>query len=184
MAGGANIRRRVTRKRLTGVRPPMMTAHISNQQERRLLPWGGHAVRPGEIILNADLMGDSMFRRIMHLESHPLTYAEMGVWLIPLSTLGTAFTDIVVDTAQDTLGQAGKVIGGSTAADFRANNVTDEGHLTPGLQSKNRPWAGEVGDSDDTVSENAFYAPFVSFGTWLIGESYYRLDWDGIDPGS
>jgi hypothetical protein len=76
--------------------------------------------------------------------------------------------DVFEETGTHLAG-SGQVIGELT--------VAEQGHLTPGIQQAARRWAGEHGgfSAGEGLSATS-YMPYVSFGTYKVGEDWYDLE--------
>lgn len=189
MAPGATVNRGSAPLPPRRLRSPMHPAMLANVPEKRLQPWMGALVMPGDTVVGASLMGDVMFRRMLQMVSAPLTWSEVGVWRVPLSALGPAFLEIIVNSSDDAyelLQDSEGHLLGVPLGEFAQGS---QGQWFRGLQSDHRAWAGEVGYADaDTQELSARYAPYISHATWLIANAFYELDWfrqaSGVGSGS
>lgn len=160
-----------------GVRRPRHAGLLAETKAQFLNPWMAAPVRPGEVIVGASLQGEAHFRRAVQLASAPLTYVEVGMWLVPLSTLGEGFLDLIVASPEDTL----DIVGEERETGTIASGATG-GTLADVLQLANRPWAGEIGSATTPVDTDTLYMPYVSRATWDVGSAWYDLEMgDSID---
>lgn len=168
-----------------GRRMPEHKGLIAQQPERFFRPFCVAPVRPGETLLMADVQGDTLLDSIVQYNNLPMTYAEMGLWFVPFSRMPDWMRQIIIGTGFGYLNLAD--IQGTTAAVAPGANAADiqtQGHQTPGLQSRVRPWAGEIGGNQTTQQSESVYAPYASHATYAIAEDWYdsdRLDWDQED---
>ena len=102
-----------------------------------------------------------------------MTYAEIGLWYVPISTYPSWFRDVITATAEDVAERANNVSG--TGVQESTTAVNDQGHMAMGLQQKPRQWAGELGAAagDDTSSS---YMPYTSHGVYKIAADWYDMD--------
>lgn len=175
----------VSRDIQRGNRRPQHLGLIAQQPFTFLRPFAVAPVRPGETLMMADLSGDSIFDSVLQLQNLPMTFAEVGVWYVPFSRLPDWMRQIIIGTGfrylnfADLQGTTAPAAPGANAAD-----ITTQGHTTPGLQSRLRRWAGEVGGNQTTQQGESVYAPYASHSTFAIAEDWYDLqenDYDNED---
>jgi hypothetical protein len=133
-------------------------------------------VRPGETIAGISLQGETWFNSMVNLVQAPITYAEIGLWLIPISTLDQVFIEMYAASGEDVFEELGVHQAGSGLVIADLSPVTDQGHKTPGLQQNARRWAGEIGGQSGGSGLSATsYLPYVSFGTYKTAVDWYDL---------
>jgi hypothetical protein len=125
-------------------------------------------------------MGDTLFDSVVQLQNAPFSYFEIGAWYVPFTRLPQWMRDIVIASPRQFV-ETGEITG--TGVEVASTPITGQGHLTPGLQSRLRGWAGEMGSSQVTQSSDSTYAPFTSHATWAIADDWYHIpDADWADP--
>jgi len=138
-------------------------------------------VRPGETLAAASITGDTVFDSVVQLQNLPMTYAELGLWFVPFTVLPPWMKAMVIGTPQDFLDHGD--IGGTTAP-LDGGPIASQGHTTEGLQTRLRPWAGEVGGNQTVQQDVSAYAPFASWCTYMIAQDWYDtqgIDWEDED---
>lgn len=168
-----------------GSRKPHHDALTPTTDFRRLQPFMAHPVRPGEIIQGASIVSQHWFDKLVNPRLAPFTRVELGLWLVPLSTLGPEFIQMIVNDAEDHYELTGETSAG-TIAEGRLRTTTAVGSQnpfsnSPGLQWKNRTWAGEIGRDDDNVVPAGLYMPYVSMSTFQVAWAYYELEYDDYE---
>ena len=180
---GANTDVRVDRDIDRGLRSPRHLGLTSQQPERFLRPFMVAPVRPGETLAHVSLQGDSMFDTILQLQNRPMMYQETALWFVPMSTLPEWMKAIIISTPRDAVTH-GEISDFGGSAPVATSTIGNQGHQTPGLQSRLRSWAGEIGGNQGTQDVSSLYAPFTSHATYRIAQDWYdldTLDWDNED---
>ncbi len=170
---GSNRSISVQRRPLTGMRKPRHPGSVYAHTLRSLRPFAVQPIRPGEVLDSVSLVGNIWYNSLVDLVAAPMTYAEVAVWYIPLHAYGAEFTALFTTDAEDSVqrGTFGDIDG--IAGDV--NNPLAEGHIMAGGASQaNRPWAGESGAGG--ASPGSTYVPWVSHGSYIVGDTYYGLD--------
>lgn len=166
-----------------GVRSPRHVGQLAEIPERRLHPWMAHPLRPGESLVGVSLQGEAWLRRMVQLHAAPLTWAEVGMWIVPVSSLGDEFIELIVASPEERLDTLGS---SDPAAGVGANTVVGAGGHLAGyaLQARNRPWAGEIGSDTGTGLSPEAYVPYVSHSTWKVADTWYDVELGDIagDP--
>lgn len=158
---------------LTGTRRPRHLGMVYAHPSRFLRPIAAQPIRPGEVLDSVSLVGDITQNGLIDLQTAPFTYAEVAVWFIPLHAYGAEFTALFTTDAEDivqrgTFGDIEGIPGDANNPDAFESRIT-----SGGVSQNNRPWAGEIGDPTDTGSS---YVPWVSHGTYIVGDTFYGLD--------
>ncbi len=161
-----------------GLRSPQFHGMLGHRPQQQIYPWMGALLRPGETVVGASLMGESLMRRAVQRITAPMTYCEVGLWRVPIAALGPDFVQIISNSSDEAYEyfrrSAGQVLGVPDSTD----PVGSGGHLSFGLGTDHRAWAGEVGYADaDAQGPSSPYARYISEGTYLIGSTWYDLDW-------
>lgn len=173
---GANLSVGIAPNPDRGLRSPREVGYVYGQAPQVLQPFMVHPLRPGETLAGLSVRGDSFIPSIVNLPQAPMTWAELGIWIVPLSTLDPFFTDLVVGTGEDVAERATALKVGGTAAGLAPNPLSDQGHLTPGLQGSLRAWAGEIGGSSGgNLILGSQYAPYTSHSTYKVAADWYDI---------
>lgn len=162
-----------------GLRNPQMNfLHAHN--ERFLYPLFAHPVRPMETIVGYRLEMEAMFSRMFKAPWFPGADIEVAAWLVPVSTLGSNFVDIFRNDFEDQsqltspdIEQLGTGVAVATLP------IASQGpNSNRPLHTRNRPWAGEIGqlDGETTLAPELAYAPFVSASTYHVADTWYERD--------
>lgn len=158
-----------------GLRSPRHLGLVSQLPQRFLRPFCVAPVRPGETLASVSIQGDMMFDSILQLNNRPMMYGETALWYVPMTVLPQWMQQIVISTPRDAATVATtNTFGGSAPVDNTA--IGDQGHLSDGLQSRQRAWAGEIGGNQGTQDISSLYAPFTSHSTYRIATDWYDLD--------
>ena len=172
----------VTRDIVRGMRRPQHLGYSATQPYRFIRPLCAAPVRPGETLEEVDMLGETMLDSVMQLQNLPLTWAEAGLWYVPITRLPQWFKQIFIGSQADY--QSSADIAGTTApvaAGANATEISEQGHMTPGLQSHVRPWAGEIGGNQTTQIAESLYAPYVSHATWAVAGDWYSVPNEDFD---
>jgi hypothetical protein len=173
---GADLSIDVAPREPMGVRRPRHIYQGYQLRAQQLKPFMAAPLRPGEVLEGVNIMGRTVSSTLFSMPQAPMAWAELGVWVVPLSTLHQFFIDLVVSSGEDIAERTPDSAAG-TGARIAQNPVTDHGHLTPGLQGALRRWAGEVGgNSGGNIAIGSEYAPYVSWATYKVARDWYDLE--------
>lgn len=177
MSGGAQLNVGVAPRERTLKRRPPHVGYLKGEAIQAFTPWMAAPVRPGEVIRGVHVHGETMTRQILNIQQSPLCFAELGVWLVPLSTLDPFFINLIMGTSWDVAQSTPTGGTQGSAAQYAGNPTTDQGHTTPGLQAAVRNWAGEVGGVSGGTNGVAgtYYAPYVSWATYKVVDDWYQM---------
>lgn len=174
MSPGAKLSLPIAPKDPRGMRSPRHTGYIPEERPQQLQPFFAAPLRPGETLKGISIVGHSMLRSVVNIQQAPLAWAEMGVWVIPLSALAPFFLEIVTGTGEDVGETSTPITNVGAGVGTAANPTSGHGHMTPGLQAKARRWAGELGGtSAGNTVPGSQYAPYVSYGTHKVADDWY-----------
>ena len=124
---GADLSIDVAPRERMGVRRPRHTYHGQNVLSQNLKPWLAAPLRPGEILEGFSIEGDTILKSMVDVSAAPLAWAEIGLWVVPLSTLHPFFLDIILASGEDIAEQtADSALG--TGARLANNPVSGHGN--------------------------------------------------------
>jgi hypothetical protein len=169
-----------TELRARGLRNPRHDFYHAVETER-VQPIFACPVRPRETVVGWRLKLEVALSEAVKLCWAPYTDIEVGVWKVPISTLGEHFADMFVADFEDSGGGNFGASGGPLGSGVLSSTNTPafDGHLSPSvLHNRTRTWAGELaGQVDAAVRDNArSYVPYVSAATYHVARSYYELE--------
>lgn len=177
---GAQLNLPIDRPDDRGIRSPRHVSGLASQPYQFLYPFMAHPLRPGETVTGISVRGRSNIASLCNLIDLPPMWAEMGLWVVPISALGQEFIDLVVYSGEDVAEQGGNNPG-TGAASGSAAAVGNQGHMTPGLQHIPRPWAGEIGGIAGSIGiSRSPYAPYVSSATYKVAREWYDTEFGSI----
>lgn len=179
---GADLSLPVNRDIARGLRHPLHRQLLAKADYRLLHPFFAAPLRPGETLAGLSLVGETWVRSILNLSARPMISGQIGYWIVPLSALHPFFVGLYTGDARDVMERSADANApGGTSARIVGGPNSGQGHLTPGLQSYARRWAGEIGGTD--ISDNPIpggeYAPYVSFATWKVAQDWYDMSLPG-----
>lgn len=151
-----------------GIRSPRHLGAVFSHGEQLLHPWMIAPVRPGERFLGASIQGTTWLNSVINAVQAPMMWAEIGLWYIPLGSMGEWMTQMITNTGDDLEDNTGS----TTTSRPMGLGLADSAN-EPGLQHINRPWAGEVGNGSDL---GAVYLPVGSRGSYKVASDWYGLN--------
>lgn len=150
--------------------------------QQNLTPFFAAPLRPGETLEGISVRGRSNIDQLTTLVDLPFMAAELGYWVVPLSTLGPQFIDLLLANAEDSVSTGNTANPGSAWGNAQGS-LAEQGHMTPGYQFVSRPWAGEIGGNDGAgvPITGSQYVPYTSHATYAVARAWYELDLGTVD---
>lgn len=161
---------------LRNVEHTFMVAH----GVRNIYPFFCAPARPMETIVGFRVALETWLNFMVKAPFAPPVKVEIGVWKVPISTLGDQFTDLFTADYEDEAQSAGttSTLPG-TGLQMPPGTVAGQGPYTPSiLHQRARSWAGELGASSEAavVDASKVYIPFVSAATYHVARSFYEME--------
>lgn len=147
---------------------------------RLLQPIFAAPVRPMETVVGWRIQLDAMITQMCKIAWLPPTDIEIGIWKVPLSTLGDYFTDLFVadfEDEADAIASGSSVLG--TGVVHAGTPVSEQGPRSQApLHTRTRHWAGEYGSTSAALSfdQAKAFAPYVSAATYHVARSFYEME--------
>jgi len=168
-----------TELRSRGLRNPRHDFLVSVNSQQ-LSPLFACPVRPRETVVGFRLDLDISLSEAVKFAWAPNVDIELGIWKVPISSLGEYFADLFVADFEDSGGGNISTPGPlGSGVQVASSTVAFDGPLNPSaLQNRTRLWAGELGgQSDAAVRDNTrVYSPYVSASTFHVARSYYEME--------
>uniref|UniRef100_UPI004047E1F6 hypothetical protein n=1 Tax=Roseivirga sp. TaxID=1964215 RepID=UPI004047E1F6 len=157
-----------------GIRSPRHLSFLGEAGMNVLQPFMAHPLRPGETLAGMSFNINTWVRSIINLAQRPFIAAEVAYWVVPLTSLDSWFIDMIIGSPKSVMSQSIEPLASGTGARVADGPIGDQGHRTPGLQHKQRQWAGEIGA--DGGGSGSTYAPYVSMATWQVAQQWYTMN--------
>ena len=173
---GADLSMSIDRIEDRGLRSPRHVGNLAFAGPQTLRPFMAAPLRPGETLAGISVSGMSMLNSMVNIPMAPLTFAELGYWIVPISSLAPWFQSIFTETAEDLATRGGVTTNaGRTILSQDPGDFATQGHLTVGPQTRPRPWAGEIGGDFDAGTNDlaSAYMPYVSHATNKVADTWY-----------
>ncbi len=158
-----------------GLRNPRHTFGVQTSN-RLLMPFMMAPLRPGETLVGLRLEARSFLNQMVkYFHSVPVE-VEYCVWKVSVRQIGEFFVDMFTSDLDDS--RSSLSVDPSTGLKVAPAPINIQGQQTRlPLQTRDRPWAGELGQADGevTVAAQAAYAPYVSHALWHIARMCYDL---------
>lgn len=168
-----------TELRSRGLRNPRHDFLVALDAQK-LCPIFAAPVRPRETVIGWRIDLDIALSEAVKLAWAPNVDCEIGVWKVPISTLGEGFADLFTADFEDSGGANIPNLGPlGSGVETSANTVAFDGPLNPSpLHNRTRIWAGELGGQADVEARNSArsYSPYVSAATYHVARSYYEME--------
>jgi len=158
-----------------GLRNPRHTFGVMHSSHT-LMPLFIAPLRPMETMIGIRMRARSMLNRMVALPTSAPMEVEYAVWRVPVRAAGEFFVDMFINDPGD-IGQI--EVGTMGLPEYAPLPINQQGHRSrTALQSRDRPWAGELAQADGEVSiaPQATYAPYVSQAIWHIARSWYNIE--------
>lgn len=168
------------RMQMRGLRTPLMT-DLRAIPPHQLHPFLVHPLRPMETLVGMSINGHALLSNMVKLAWTPPIEFEVGVWKVPVASLGDEFQQLLISDPEDEWDLGSDVDRVGTGVRYPPGSVTEQGHLDgSALGDRDRPWAGEIGTPDlEGVSNPArAYAKFTSASTYRVANSFYETEYD------
>lgn len=184
-----NMRRARIDLAARGLRSPRHTGLVTCNAQR-LYPFMAAPLRPMETLAGMSINGQAFLNLMSRLGTTCPVGWELGVWKIPLSTLGDAFVALVANDAEDVadITNITNFVNPGTTVPATPSTATSDSHLSgTAISTATRAWAGEIGLPDSSMGageSDAAYVRYVSEATWKVARTFYELETDGIIPGT
>lgn len=168
-----------------GIRSPRHLAGLASQRPQALYPFMAAPLRPGETLSGVSVVGESNIASICNLVNYPLSWAEMGLWVVPVASLGQQFVDLIVNSGEDVVQQGMANLNPGTGVEASgAGEVANQGHQRTGTQHIPRLWAGEVGGIAGSLGiAQSNYMPYVSAATYKVAREWYDTQFGTVGFG-
>lgn len=163
-----------------GLRRPAFQGAVRFKQND-LQPFMCQPVLPNERLVGGRVSGSLRFERMIQPLTAPDSWAEVALWYCPMSSYPEWMTRWMVTADMEDYAALGT---GGNYALLASPASASQSIYTPGLHSRNRTWAGEIGSTTaDGSSPDSRYVPVVSNGCYDIAKNWYEQEQEDQVPG-